>query len=180
MRTMKSAGLKGFVRKIPADLASRFTFIRLTTLSFKLSAETAPSQSSPPQSLTASESRPCSRHCLVISALTCLHFLLPPLSFPRPRPAPLIPCSLDTSPSSLSKTIDAQVEGEMATLKETVNDMVFKLRIFSSEVTRVSLEVGTKGQLGGQAVVFGVEGVWKELVSLGGSMMGERTADNRF
>ncbi|ORY89440.1 hypothetical protein BCR35DRAFT_300626 [Leucosporidium creatinivorum] len=63
----------------------------------------------------------------------------------------------------LSKTIDAQVEGEMATLKETVNDMVFKLRIFSSEVTRVSLEVGTKGQLGGQAVVFGVEGVWKEL-----------------
>lgn len=57
----------------------------------------------------------------------------------------------------LSKTIDAQVEGEMATLKETVNDMVFKLRVFSSEVTRVSLEVGTKGQLGGQAVVLGVE-----------------------
>lgn len=45
----------------------------------------------------------------------------------------------------------------MATLKETVNDMVFKLRIFSSEVTRVSLEVGTMGQLGGQAVVLGVE-----------------------
>lgn len=45
----------------------------------------------------------------------------------------------------------------MATLKETVNDMVFKLRVFSSEVTRVSLEVGTKGQLGGQAVVLGVE-----------------------
>lgn len=64
---------------------------------------------------------------------------------------------------SLSKTIDAQVEGEMATLKETVNDMVFKLRVFSSEVTRVSLEVGTKGQLGGQAVVLGVE------VSLGPS-----------
>lgn len=75
----------------------------------------------------------------------------------------------------------------MATLKETVNDMVFKLRVFSSEVTRVSLEVGTKGQLGGQAVVLGVEvrfsflsgeiwrelmvfvcaqGTWKELVRL--------------
>lgn len=53
----------------------------------------------------------------------------------------------------------------MATLKETVNDMVFKLRVFSSEVTRVSLEVGTKGELGGQAVVLGVEGTWKELVS---------------
>ncbi|KAK4054453.1 histidine kinase osmosensor [Microbotryomycetes sp. JL201] len=63
----------------------------------------------------------------------------------------------------LSKTIDVQLQGEMAALKETVNDMVAKLRVFSSEVTRVSLEVGTKGQLGGQAVVFGVEGVWKEL-----------------
>lgn len=63
----------------------------------------------------------------------------------------------------LSKTIDAQVEGEMAELRDTVNDMVFSLRIFSSEVTRVSLEVGTKGQLGGQAVVSGVSGVWKEL-----------------
>ncbi|KDE04850.1 hypothetical protein, variant [Microbotryum lychnidis-dioicae p1A1 Lamole] len=63
----------------------------------------------------------------------------------------------------LSKTIDAQVEGEMATLKETVNDMVYKLRVFSSEVTRVSLEVGTMGQLGGQAVVNGVEGTWREM-----------------
>lgn len=65
------------------------------------------------------------------------------------------------TPRSLSKTIDAEVEGEMATLKETVNDMVYKLRLFSSEVTRVSLDVGTMGQLGGQAVVTGVEGTWK-------------------
>lgn len=64
--------------------------------------------------------------------------------------------------NSLTKTIDAEVEGEMATLKETVNDMVQKLRVFSSEVTRVSLDVGTKGQLGGQAVVTGVEGTWKD------------------
>lgn len=49
------------------------------------------------------------------------------------------------------------------TPQETVNDMVFKLRIFSSEVTRVSLEVGTKGVLGGQAEVPGVEGSWKAL-----------------
>lgn len=61
----------------------------------------------------------------------------------------------------LTKTIDAEVEGEMATLKETINDMVYKLRRFSSEVTRVSLDVGTMGQLGGQAVVTGVEGTWK-------------------
>jgi hypothetical protein len=49
----------------------------------------------------------------------------------------------------------------MATLKDAVNDMVYKLRLFSSEVTRVSLDVGTMGQLGGQAVVTGVEGTWK-------------------
>lgn len=66
---------------------------------------------------------------------------------------------------SLSKTIDAEVQGEMATLKETVNSMVSRLRVFSSEVTRVAREVGTDGQLGGQAVVHGVEGTWKELVS---------------
>lgn len=66
---------------------------------------------------------------------------------------------------SLTKTIDAELEGEeMARWRDTVNDMVYSLRIFSSEVTRVSLEVGTEGQLGGQAVVHGVEGVWKELV----------------
>lgn len=52
----------------------------------------------------------------------------------------------------------------MATLKETVNSMVTRLRVFSSEVTRVAKEVGTDGQLGGQAVVHGVEGTWKELV----------------
>lgn len=49
----------------------------------------------------------------------------------------------------------------MAVLKEAINEMVYKLRLFSSEVTRVSLDVGTRGQLGGQAVVTGVEGTWR-------------------
>lgn len=66
---------------------------------------------------------------------------------------------------SLTKTIDAEVDGEMAVLKEAINDMVYKLRLFSSEVTRVSLDVGTRGQLGGQAVVTGVEGTWRTRVS---------------
>lgn len=39
--------------------------------------------------------------------------------------------------------------------------MVYKLRLFSSEVTRVALDVGTRGKLGGQAVVTGVEGTWR-------------------
>lgn len=41
--------------------------------------------------------------------------------------------------------------------------MVDQLRHFANEVTRVSREVGSRGQLGGQAHVPGVQGVWKEL-----------------
>ncbi|ORX60235.1 hypothetical protein DM01DRAFT_1299913 [Hesseltinella vesiculosa] len=63
----------------------------------------------------------------------------------------------------LSKKIEVATGGEIAELKDTVNDMVDQLRIFASEVTRVSKEVGTEGKLGGQAVVQGVAGTWKDL-----------------
>jgi len=63
----------------------------------------------------------------------------------------------------LTKTIDIDAEGEMAQLKDTVNSMVGQLRIFASEVVRMSMEVGTHGKLGGQAVVPNVEGTWKNL-----------------
>lgn len=63
----------------------------------------------------------------------------------------------------LSQTINILAEGEMALLKDTVNGMVGQLRIFAREISRVSLEVGTQGKLGGQAVVEGVEGTWAEL-----------------
>ena len=63
----------------------------------------------------------------------------------------------------LSQKVEIQVEGEMATLKETVNSMVDQLSTFASEVTRVALEVGTKGVLGGQAQVEGVQGTWADL-----------------
>jgi HAMP domain-containing protein len=48
-------------------------------------------------------------------------------------------------------------------LKETLNTMVDQLRSFAAEVTRVAREVGTDGKLGGQAVVPGVAGTWKDL-----------------
>lgn len=51
----------------------------------------------------------------------------------------------------------------MATLKDTVNKMVDQLSTFASEVTRVALEVGTEGILGGQAVVADVQGTWADL-----------------
>lgn len=63
----------------------------------------------------------------------------------------------------LTKTIDIDAEGEMAQLKDTVNSMVGQLRIFASEVVRMSMEVGTHGKLGGQAVVPNVKGTWKNL-----------------
>ncbi|KAA1473198.1 hypothetical protein DENSPDRAFT_779569 [Dentipellis sp. KUC8613] len=63
----------------------------------------------------------------------------------------------------LTRKIEIQVEGEMATLKTTVNSMVDQLSAFASEVTRVALEVGTQGILGGQAKVEGVQGTWADL-----------------
>ncbi|MBT2324910.1 HAMP domain-containing protein [Variovorax paradoxus] len=63
----------------------------------------------------------------------------------------------------LSKKITVDVKGEISELKNTVNTMVDQLRSFAAEVTRVALEVGTEGMLGGQADVQGVAGTWKDL-----------------
>jgi CheY-like chemotaxis protein/signal transduction histidine kinase/HAMP domain-containing protein len=63
----------------------------------------------------------------------------------------------------LSKKITVDVRGEVLLLKETLNTMVEQLRSFAAEVTRVAREVGTDGRLGGQAVVPGVGGTWKDL-----------------
>ncbi|KAI0919650.1 hypothetical protein AcV5_001658 [Taiwanofungus camphoratus] len=63
----------------------------------------------------------------------------------------------------LTQKIEIEVEGEMLTLKRTVNSMVDQLSAFASEVTRVALEVGTQGILGGQAKVEAVQGTWADL-----------------
>ncbi|MDE1929968.1 MAG: HAMP domain-containing protein [Alphaproteobacteria bacterium] len=63
----------------------------------------------------------------------------------------------------LSKKITVDVRGEILQLKEAINTMVDQLRSFAAEVTRVAREVGTEGKLGGQAVVPGVAGTWKDL-----------------
>src|SRR5882724_7496376 len=63
----------------------------------------------------------------------------------------------------LSKKITVDVRGEIQQLKEAINTMVEQLRSFAAEVTRVAREVGTEGRLGGQAVVPGVAGTWKDL-----------------
>lgn len=61
----------------------------------------------------------------------------------------------------LTRTVDVDVQGEMLDLKLTVNSMVRQLSTLAREVSRVSLEVGTEGILGGQAFVPDVQGEWK-------------------
>src|SRR5207237_417442 len=63
----------------------------------------------------------------------------------------------------LSRKITVDVKGEILELKNTINTMVDQLNSFAAEVTRVAREVGTEGKLGGQAVVQGVGGAWKDL-----------------
>src|SRR5207245_617703 len=75
----------------------------------------------------------------------------------------------------LSKKITVDVKGEIAELKETVNRMVEQLSSFASEVTRVAREVGTEGELGGQATVKGVGGTWKDLTDSVNSMASNLT-----
>src|SRR5206468_3693789 len=63
----------------------------------------------------------------------------------------------------LSRKITVDVRGEIRQLKNTINTMVDQLNAFAAEVTRVAREVGTEGKLGGQGLVPGVAGTWKDL-----------------
>jgi HAMP domain-containing protein/signal transduction histidine kinase/CheY-like chemotaxis protein len=75
----------------------------------------------------------------------------------------------------LSRKITVDVRGEILELKNTINIMVDQLNGFASEVTRVAREVGTEGKLGGQAVVKGVAGTWKDLTDSVNSMASNLT-----
>ena len=70
----------------------------------------------------------------------------------------------------LSQKIQVQtkeMDSEIDSFKRTINTMVDQLRTFGNEVSRVALEVGTEGKLGGQAQISGVSGVWKDLTQNG-------------
>src|SRR5258705_2362697 len=79
----------------------------------------------------------------------------------------------------LSKKIGVDVKGEILELKNTINTMVDQLRSFAAEVTRVAREVGTEGKLGGQAMVPGVSGTWKDLTDNVNFMAGNLTSQVR-
>src|SRR5438270_7283755 len=81
--------------------------------------------------------------------------------------------------SNLSRKNTVHVRGEILHLKNTINTMVDQLSSFASEVTRVAREVGTEGELGGQANLKGVAGTWKDLTDSVNSMAGNLTAQVR-
>ncbi|MET9378223.1 HAMP domain-containing protein [Streptomyces sp. NPDC002992] len=79
----------------------------------------------------------------------------------------------------LSQKIDVDARGEILELKKTINTMVDQLSAFADEVTRVAREVGTEGNLGGQADVKGVSGTWRDLTDSVNFMAGNLTAQVR-
>jgi HAMP domain-containing protein/CheY-like chemotaxis protein/signal transduction histidine kinase len=79
----------------------------------------------------------------------------------------------------LTRKMTVDVKGEILELKNTINIMVDQLSAFSSEVTRVAKEVGTEGNLGGQAEVPGVAGTWKDLTDNVNTLAGNLTSQIR-
>ncbi|MEN1959252.1 HAMP domain-containing protein [Luteimonas sp. MJ246] len=79
----------------------------------------------------------------------------------------------------LSRKIAVDAQGEILQLKDTINTMVDQLNGFAAEVTRVAREVGTEGELGGQAQVPGVAGIWKDLTDNVNSMASNLTTQVR-
>ncbi len=79
----------------------------------------------------------------------------------------------------LSQKITVDARGEILQIKNVINTMVDQLSSFAAEVTRVAREVGTEGELGGQADVKGVAGTWKDLTDSVNSMASNLTAQVR-
>jgi HAMP domain-containing protein/signal transduction histidine kinase/CheY-like chemotaxis protein len=79
----------------------------------------------------------------------------------------------------LTQKITVDARGEILQIKNVINTMVDQLSSFAAEVTRVAREVGTEGELGGQADVKGVAGTWKDLTDSVNSMAGNLTAQVR-
>jgi HAMP domain-containing protein len=84
----------------------------------------------------------------------------------------------------LTRTVPLEADGrpllgEFQRSANIVNRMIEQMKEFSSEVTRVAIEVGTAGLLGGQAKAKGVSGVWKDLTDSVNQMANNLTAQVR-
>lgn len=83
------------------------------------------------------------------------------------------------SKGDLTRKVQAECKGEILELKSTINSMVDQLQQFAHEVTKIAREVGTEGRLGGQAMVHGVEGTWKDLTENVNNMAANLTTQVR-
>ncbi len=85
----------------------------------------------------------------------------------------------DLSRKMLTEVDERPLKGEFLRTARLVNGMVDQLGSFASEVTRVAREVGTEGNLGGQAQVKGTGGIWNDLIENVNSMASNLTAQVR-
>src|SRR5437660_7968391 len=85
----------------------------------------------------------------------------------------------DLSQTMALEIEDRPLQGEFLRTAKTINKMVDQLGSFAAEVTRVAREVGTEGNLGGQAKVKGVAGTWKDLTDSVNSMASNLTSQVR-
>src|SRR5881296_2016893 len=63
----------------------------------------------------------------------------------------------------LKGKLTLEAKGEIAALADTINNMTDTLATFAEQVTGVAREVGVEGKLGGQALVPGAAGTWRDL-----------------
>jgi HAMP domain-containing protein/CheY-like chemotaxis protein/signal transduction histidine kinase len=75
----------------------------------------------------------------------------------------------------LDRTLNLAARGEIATLVDTINNMIDTLSTFAEQVTGVARDVGVDGQLGGQADVPGAAGVWRDLTNNVNELAGNLT-----
>ncbi|WP_170317196.1 HAMP domain-containing protein, partial [Acrocarpospora corrugata] len=75
--------------------------------------------------------------------------------------------------------LDRTARGEVRRLGKAINGMVDQLALFTSEVTRVTRDVGTEGKLGGRANLRGMSGSWRDLTDAVNTMSGRVSAQVR-
>ncbi|MBX6382668.1 MAG: HAMP domain-containing protein [Microbispora sp.] len=75
--------------------------------------------------------------------------------------------------------LDRTARGEVRRLGKAINGMVDQLSLVTSEVTRVTRDLGTEGKLGGRANLRGMSGSWRDLTEAVNTMSDRVSAQVR-
>ncbi len=79
----------------------------------------------------------------------------------------------------LKQELRLEARGEIATLVDTINDMIVTLSTFADQASGVARDVGVEGKLGGQADVPGAAGIWRDLTNNVNELAGNLTRQVR-